>query len=203
MLEITNIFQKRVTKNRQLNNVHLNKSEYIFLLKEVVESLPDGILVLSSTGELLYANASAYEIFHQLNDDANFHLNLLPNSIWRLCQLLLEMRSLSNDKMIVLSDEVIVDKLNIFRIIVRWIDLKRFNCPCLLVTVENRNEEFKNVALAEAIKYDMTTREAEVWCLHRAQYSYKEIASALFISINTVKKHIKNIHIKQQAFDSN
>jgi DNA-binding CsgD family transcriptional regulator len=69
--------------------------------------------------------------------------------------------------------------------------------PYLLVTIEDRNQSTQNLAIADAKKYGLTRRETEIWLLRRANYSYKEIADKLCISINTVKKHLKNIHIKQ------
>jgi len=53
---------------------------------------------------------------------------------------------------------------------------------------------------AEIEKYGLTPRESEVWLLYRANYSRKEIAAELFISIDTVKKHLKNIKTKQDKF---
>ncbi|MUG91303.1 winged helix-turn-helix transcriptional regulator [Scytonema sp. UIC 10036] len=47
--------------------------------------------------------------------------------------------------------------------------------------------------------YGLTPREAEIWFLYRSRCSYKEIAERLYISVNTVKKHMKNIHSKQQS----
>ena len=199
MLTITNTAAKTVDEAQQLNNIDLHNSPYVSLLQEVVASFQDGILILTETGELVYANASAYRTLHQINQGTS-NLNALPPVIWKLCESSLESRSLLSDQIIILSDEIVLDKSNIFRIRVRWLDLKRFSRPSLLVTIENKYESLKNVALAEAKKYDLTLREAEIWCLCRAKYSYKEIASNLFISINTVKKHIKNIHIKQQVF---
>jgi DNA-binding CsgD family transcriptional regulator len=52
--------------------------------------------------------------------------------------------------------------------------------------------------IAEVDKYGLTPREAEVWLLRRAKYALKEIATELSISLNTVKKHIKNIHAKRE-----
>ncbi|WP_339382310.1 helix-turn-helix transcriptional regulator [Nostoc flagelliforme] len=79
------------------------------------------------------------------------------------------------------------------------LDLEGFEVPCLLVTIENQYESVKNVALTEVKKFDLTRREAEIWFLYRSNYSYKEIATKLYITINTVKKHMKNIHTKRQA----
>jgi DNA-binding CsgD family transcriptional regulator len=57
-----------------------------------------------------------------------------------------------------------------------------------------------NTAIAEDAKqYNLTPRETEVWYLKQTNYSYKQIAATLYISVNTVKKHMKNIYFKQQT----
>lgn len=45
-------------------------------------------------------------------------------------------------------------------------------------------------------KYDLTPQERKVLSLLVVGYSYKMIASELFVSINTVRTHIKNIYLK-------
>lgn len=56
----------------------------------------------------------------------------------------------------------------------------------------------RNLAIAQAEHYGLTSREAEVWLLRQANYSCREIAAELYISLNTVKKHMKNIHAKRE-----
>ena len=46
--------------------------------------------------------------------------------------------------------------------------------------------------------YGLTEREGEVWMLRLQDYSYQEIADKLYLSINTVKKHMKTILAKQE-----
>jgi WD40 repeat protein len=48
-------------------------------------------------------------------------------------------------------------------------------------------------------KYNLTSREKEIWSLRRANYSLKEIAEALNISLRTIKKHMENIYAKRQT----
>ncbi len=69
----------------------------------------------------------------------------------------------------------------------------------IVVTLEDCNSSSQNIAIADAKKYGLTKREAEVWLLRYANLPYKEIAQHLYITINTVKKHIKNIYAKQQV----
>ncbi len=64
--------------------------------------------------------------------------------------------------------------------------------------LEDRYQSTQNLAIAEVDKYRLTRREAEVWLLRRANYSRKDIAAELCISLDTVKKHLKNIHAKQE-----
>ena len=48
-------------------------------------------------------------------------------------------------------------------------------------------------------RFDLTSRESEVLELIAAGKTNKEIADALFISINTVKYHVKKVYEKLQV----
>ncbi|WGV27125.1 helix-turn-helix transcriptional regulator [Halotia branconii] len=178
---------------------NLQQAEF---LQEILEGLGDGILILTTAGELVHANASAHHICSQLNQ-GHFDSNYIPSAIWHLCQFLIDNQRLLSDPIMMLSDEIVLDKSTIFRIRIKFMDLEIFDIPCLLVTLENRCESMKNIAIAEIKKYELTPREAEIWCLYRSNYSYKEIAVKLHITLNTVKKHMKNIHAKRQDFLTN
>ena len=197
MKTLTKTSPTQTFQPQQLESVYFDHLKQCDFLQGVIEGLLDGILILTETGELVHANASAYRIFRQLHKSAN--VNFIPPAIWQVCQSLIESRSLFPDQLITLFDDIVLDKSITFRIRVRWLDLYQFDYPCLLVTIEDRYESVKNVASAEAKKYGMTAREKQVWSLYRANYSYKEIAAELYITLNTVKKHMKNIHAKRQA----
>lgn len=189
-----------LTKNsKKINQFYDNHQ--ITLLQQVIESLRNGVLILTETGELIHINSNARKIFNQFYESsANSQLNLVPCPIWHLCQLLIESRTLFSEQSIILSDEVVLDTFNTFRVRGRWLDLEQFNHPCLLVTIDNQNESLKKAIADEVKKYQLTPREAEVWQFYRVNYKYKEIAEHLYITINTVKKHMKSIHAKRQAF---
>ena len=70
------------------------------------------------------------------------------------------------------------------------------------MTIEDCNQYNQSIAIADAKKYNLTDREMEVWLLRRANLSYREIANQLYITINTVKKHLKNIYVKQQDINN-
>ncbi|MBW4513435.1 MAG: helix-turn-helix transcriptional regulator [Scytonematopsis contorta HA4267-MV1] len=192
----------KTSSDTKLNTtVDVQDSQQAYFLQEVLENLQDGILILSANGDILHANSSARGICLQLNESYS-EANVVPASIWQLCESLIENhRALLPTQQAIVSDEIVVDKSNVFRVRVRWLDLIKFQTPCLLVTIENRYESLKNVAIAEVKKYDLTPRESEIWLLYRANHSYKEIAESLYISLNTVKKHMKSIHSKRHAYN--
>ncbi|MEH2025361.1 helix-turn-helix transcriptional regulator [Nostoc sp.] len=198
MSALTKTFVTTVAKPQQLDSIGLHDSKRANFLQEVIEGLEDGILILNQTGEVVHANASAHRLCCQFNQ-GNFNQNFLPPVIWNVCESLLSNEYFFSDKLIILSDEILVDKSNVFRVRVRLLDLDGFEIPCLLVTIENQYESLKSLAITEVKKFDLTPREAEIWFLYRSNYSYKEIATKLYITINTVKKHMKNIHTKRQT----
>lgn len=187
------------TALKQQPSVQLRALQQAAFLQKVLEGLGDGILILTATGELVHANAVAYHICCQLNQ-GHFNSNFIPPAIWDLCQSLLDSRSLVSEQVMMLSNEIVLDKSTTFHIRVRLLDLDRFQLPCFLVTIENRYESLKNTTISEIKKYDLTPREAEIWYLYKGNYSYKEMAAKLYITLNTVKKHMKNIHAKRQCF---
>jgi DNA-binding CsgD family transcriptional regulator len=67
--------------------------------------------------------------------------------------------------------------------------------------LEDQHQVNKVRAIAEARKYGLTDREAQVWLLKRTGHSYKSIAAQLYIAEDTVKKHIKSIHAKRDAVE--
>jgi len=167
------------------------------LLQGVIESFFDGILILTEQGELVQANDLARQICEQLTQGKS-QRNPVPQEIWRVCQALIESRSLYDNQPVIIESEITTDKLTPLRIRTRWLKLSAIKYPCLLVILEDRYQSVQNLVIAEVDKYGLTPREAEVWLLRRAKYALKEIATELSISLNTVKKHIKNIHAKRE-----
>ncbi|AKG24793.1 hypothetical protein IJ00_22200 [Calothrix sp. 336/3] len=166
---------------------------------EVIEGIQDGILIATDTGNIVYSNTTAQHICRQLQPESQQSLQL-PPSIQKICSFLIENKSLFPNQTITLSDEILVDQLHIFRVRVRFLELKTITSPYILITIENCYESIKNTTFSEIKQYNLTQRESEIWSLYRAKYSYKEIAQKFFISLNTVKKHMKNIHAKRHAF---
>lgn len=166
------------------------------LLQEIIENFEDGILILTEAGELVHGNPSAYSICSQI-DRCSLRQNCVPSVIWNLCQSLIK-NQMYCDNLTIFSEDIIVDRTLFFRLRIRRFNLEVSEQPYLLVTIENRYESVKKVASSEASKYNLTRRESEIWSLYLADFSYKQIANRLYITVNTVKKHLKNIRAKKQ-----
>ena len=156
-------------------------------------------MILTDQGEWVQSNEHARQICEKLTP-GKLQANSVPEEIWRVCRALIESRSSYPNQPVILESEITTDKQTPLRVRVRWFRLNAISSPCLLVILEDRYESIQNLAIAEVDKYGLTPREAEVWLLQRANYSHKEIAEELYISLNTVKKHLKNIHAKRKAF---
>jgi DNA-binding CsgD family transcriptional regulator len=179
------------------NNEQLQAVSQVYLLQAVIESFVDGILILKSGGELLHTNECARQMCRQLGLDGELE-DKIPVEIWQVCESLIESRKLFPLERIFMEVEVKKSKAVKLRIRARWLHSDGSQEDYIIVTLENCHESSQHIAIADAAKYGLTEREAEVWLLRRANLTYKEIAENLYITINTVKKHLKNIYAKQQ-----
>jgi len=187
---------------KEIHSQNSKNSQQPSWLQAIIEGLVDGILVLTQQGEWVYANEWGRQICHQLSPEQS-QQNFVPPAIWRVCKLLIDRLNPFAEQEIVINNEIRLTNSATFRIRVRWLVLEESACPYLLVTIEDQHQARKMQAMADAQKYRLTRREAEVWSLHQSKLSYKEIADKLYITLNTVKKHIKNIYAKQQGFLEN
>lgn len=169
-------------------------------LLSILEDLVDGILILAIDGEVIYANNNALRVLRQLNqDNSTTHV---PQEIWHLCQSLIHSRHLFPEQHWLIQSEILIDNSTALYIQARWLQLINLPNPCLQLTLADRYQEIRNIAVEEAQAYGLTPRETQVWLLSRANYTYKQIAVELEITPNTVKKHMRSIHKKQkEIFD--
>jgi len=158
----------------------------------------DGILVLNCHGKLVYTNHGARQICHQILQDLS-QPNLIPQQVWNICAALIDSRAIFPDHSLIIEDEISTTEMHTIRIRARWLEFDQAIGLCLLVTLEDRSQSAKNIAITEAHRYGLTERETEIWSLRRANFTYKAIAAELHIAVDTVKKHIKNINAKRQA----
>lgn len=187
--------ESRLEVAQAIASCNLEVSRFV---QQVVESLVDGVLILTEEGTTLYDNQCARRLC-QILTSPSLSRNQVPPVIWKLCEALIESRSLFPNHLVMLEEEIRKPSC-LVRVRVRWIDLPNIDQPCLAVMLEDRYQSLQQTALAEAHQYGLTEREAEVWLLRRANRTYKAIAAELHIALDTVKKHIKSIHAKREAF---
>jgi DNA-binding CsgD family transcriptional regulator len=168
------------------------------LLQAVIEGFMDGIMIISAQGEIIESNGRAREICQHLSP----HAPGLPSQIWQVCEALVSSQDLFPGQRVI-PEAVIEGGVNL-RIRVRWLnqsgdrETPSPSFPCMIVTLEDRQQTIHNLAIADTQKYDLTPREAEIWQMRLQGQPYQAIASQLYITQNTVKKHVKNILAKRR-----
>ncbi len=176
----------------------LSKNKNISL-QEIVERFVDGLLIITDKQELVYLNERARRIFRKLNPNRH-HVNEIPSEIWHLSQFILESYRRFPHQNWMMESQVFTQNSVAIRVRVQYIQRELCASSYLIVTVEDLYKPVEKIALAEAEKYGLTPREKEVWMLQKENYTYKQIASELYITPNTVKKHMKSIYCKRKAY---
>ncbi len=178
------------------------------LFQAIFNSLMQGVLILNQKRELVQANARALELCKLLNQQLGTTSRLaqqsaarIPESIWNLCRVLLSSRQEFPDMVVIPEEEIDLGDIAHLKVNARWLELSDADEPYILVTLEDQMEMLRNLACWDAHRYNLTAREAEVWLLRRQGYSYDEIADRLYISRNTVKKHLKSVSSKRGTDD--
>jgi DNA-binding CsgD family transcriptional regulator len=173
-----------------------------FVLRTVIESWFDGVLLLTESGQWVQANEIAQRICQQLNqqqiDQQQGEPTTVPDAIWQICTALIQSRDSHPGQPVILEDEISLGAGRSVRVRARWLSLPETAHPYLLVILEDRYQSNVNLAISEVDRYSLSSREAEVWMLYRTGCSYKEIARELYISTDTVKKHLQKIRQKQR-----
>jgi len=190
---------KRSDFQLKLSNSSFSQNhEQADLVQEGIEDLIDGILIITAHKELIYANGNARRILRLLNQDMK-RSNKVSGEIGHICQFLIGSRSLFPDQNWQINCEIFIDDSTAMQVMARCLKLASIEQNCLLITLKDKYQTIKNIAVLEAKDYNLTNREKEVWLLHRANYTYKQIALELCITPNTVKKHMRSIHSKQKG----
>ncbi len=185
MTSIANALKTLNRQDQQLNNV---------FLQGILEGFTDGILILSGQGEVIHANRHMYQIVAHLTP-SDFELCRLNQEIWRIHQATIDLGDLCADRPIIIESNMPTISLGILQIQARQFQLVTFPSALVLVTIQDQRLQ-KRVPLSDVQECGLTPREIEIWAFRQANYSYAEIAAQLFISINTVKKHLKNVYAK-------
>ncbi|WP_197064757.1 helix-turn-helix transcriptional regulator [Leptolyngbya sp. KIOST-1] len=166
------------------------------LLSAVLEGFVDGILVLAEDGRCVHSNQKGKTLCRDLSDPKR--PGDLPTCLKTMSKHLLESRELYPETLLVLTQEFTSRSGHQIRARVQWLDCPATPGSYLLVSLENKTRLAQSSALLEAVQYNLTPREQAVWVLRRANRSYEEIAKELYITINTVKRHLKSIYAKRK-----
>ena len=181
------------TKIKQSEKKFINCLDSI--LQEVITELVNGVLVLTEEKEIIFANECACRILRQINQDIG--ADSIPREIGYICKSLFEIRALFPEQQWLINTKVCLSSSVSFDVQARHIKLKKPDKYCVVLVLKDQYQLVKNIALEESREYGLTDREQEIWLLQRANYTYKQIASELFIAPNTVKKHLQNINLKR------
>ncbi len=174
------------------------------LLNAVLEGFVDGILVVSDDGTCLHSNQKGQALCRDLSqgqrlvDDGVDGVAALPDCLKTLCEHLIDSRDLYPETLLVLTQELTSQTGHTIRARIQWLDIPSTPSPCLLISLENKTRSAYASAQLEAVQYNLTPRERAVWLLRRANRSYGEIAQELYITVNTVKRHLKSIYAKRK-----
>jgi DNA-binding CsgD family transcriptional regulator len=175
------------------------------LLQAAIEELMDGILIITAQGEVVESNQQARQICHTLNLEQGVAstpnaLHRLPEQLWSPCQQVITAEQFLPGQSVVPEFEILTAATQLLRVRFRWLDAALYfrpsdlNCPYLLVMLEQRS-----TSLSPIRQYRLSQREYQVWQLRTQGYSYQSIANQLYITTHTVKKHLKNVRIKQRS----
>ena len=218
------------TLQAQLNSLkkRANQFENPFL-ESILEGFIDGLLILTPAGDLHYANGLAHDIlgrFYQLPNQAGLidqevnriHRAVIDSQQWHPEQyhtdpnrLKTATHSQHRDRQsphyptVVIESELDFEPAGRLRLRARWsplsLEITELSMPPMIwLTIEDQQRSLQAQALLDVERYGFTARESEIWLRRKAQVPYRDIAQELFITVNTVKKHVKNIRVKVEDY---
>jgi len=154
---------------------------------------PIGLIILNSTYQIIYYNQSAKEICS----------DLLSREQQRTLEYFVDKWLVKNDSLkLGLVKTVVSPTLHQYTIhIVPEINMKSVfhKEPFYLIHFIPENQMTPSLSSDQNTLSLLTSRESEICQLLRIGYTNYEISKKLFISMNTVKRHIQNIYKKMQV----
>jgi DNA-binding CsgD family transcriptional regulator len=174
------------------------------MFEVILATLMDAVMIVHPDGTVLQANAKAKQLCDRLHQEATSAVpspGQLPTAIQPLFAALLESRTLFPEQRVLPEFEMHLCDRTPLRIRGQFIDIPRSDgdVPYVLITIENRQESLNSVAIGDAQRFGFTARETEIWHMRLLGQSYRKIATQLFITENTVRKHVKNILAKRRG----
>lgn len=155
-------------------------------------------MILTQQGDVFHVNQRAMELCNLLGTEACQQASTVPPCLWSMCEQMIESRELFPGHNLVFTQTLDCIERRSVRARVQWLDLETESSPYLLVMLEDQTATARAAAMLESVHFGLTPRETEVWILRSIHYSYEEIAEELFITLNTVKRHLKSIYAKRK-----
>ena len=168
------------------------------LLNAVLEGFHEGVLIISQAGQLLHANQLGHTLAHRLSQWDGATLEAIPPSLWTICRYLLEGRELFPDHPLILTEDFRGPQGDRLRARVQWLDGIDGEAGQVLVMLEEPNSAALSQAQLKALEVRLTHREQQVWRLRQRQCSPQAIAEELYVSLATVKRHLRQIYNKRR-----
>jgi len=158
-------------------------------------------LLLNETGNVLYVSDPVRALMPQLSSCSNTleKAPLISRELALICQTLRQSRSHFPHQSWTIDCTIFTKQGHALQVRARWINLTQYEQPCILMLLENSQQIVQDLLCAETKDWGLTSREQEVYLLHHEGKSYGEIAERLCITLNTVKKHMRNINAKRRA----
>ena len=176
-------------------------------LESFLDGFLEGILIFDLSGTLIHANKAIFSLLEKsvsrLEDQ-----QLLDQEIRSLFQVITKQVTGIPDEQstsTVLPFSSLESEIALTRFIQLRIHVRRFQMnispnEMVWIRIEDRHQMNRMKALIESQRYGLSTRESEVWLLRSAGYTNPEVSKKLFISVNTVKKHMRNILAKSELY---
>ncbi|MGF1460328.1 MAG: helix-turn-helix transcriptional regulator [Leptolyngbyaceae cyanobacterium] len=185
------------------------ESVTIAYLPLVFETLLDkvfpsrGFMLLDHQGKLLQSSPYARQLCRAMHADGNGETVStpqlsLPMPVQTLADCLVESRQLFPEHRVQLQDNVLLPDRSRLCLQAEWMELEPQAIAGIVLTLDNLTEKARQQALVDAQRYRLTERERQVWEHSLLGLSYEEIGRELFITLNTVKQHLKSIRRKQE-----
>ena len=168
------------------------------LLSAILEGFNEGILIINQAGQLVHTNHLGQTLARRLNQWEGMDTVPVPPSLWTICGYLLEGRELFPDNPLILTQDFRGPQGYRLRVRVQWLDSTDSQVGHFLVVLEDPNSAALSQAQLRALELRLTPREQQVWRLRQRQCSVQAIADELYLSLTTVKRHLRQIYSKRQ-----
>ncbi|MGF1521069.1 MAG: helix-turn-helix transcriptional regulator [Leptolyngbyaceae cyanobacterium] len=190
----------RVTSLQPLHhpNEQLTRSQILQIGSASLEPHIGSVLVLTEDLKVLYATASLPNRLEELTEPET-NGTVVTQEVALICQVLKQSRDRFPGQNWAIEFDIFTKTGTVLHIRSRWLKLEGIDSPCILLVVEDRQQLVQDMVRNEAEDWGLTAREQEVWFLHQDGCTYRQIAEKLYITINTVKKHMRNVHGKRKS----